>query len=45
MIAVVVGVYVSCAGGVGLDFLANNSLFAITAAGTSLNSSGRSSGG
>ncbi|MHC2336295.1 sensor histidine kinase [Bradyrhizobium sp. USDA 4454] len=34
MIAVGVGAYVSYAGGIGLDFLATNSLFAITAAGT-----------
>lgn len=34
VIAVGVGAYVSYAGGFGLDFLATNSLFAITAAGT-----------
>jgi len=34
VIAVGVGAYVSYAGGIGLDFLATNSLFAITAAGT-----------
>ncbi|WFU45428.1 histidine kinase dimerization/phosphoacceptor domain -containing protein (plasmid) [Bradyrhizobium sp. CB82] len=34
VIAVAVGGYVSYAGGIGLDFLATNSLFAITAAGT-----------
>ncbi|GGI30832.1 sensor histidine kinase [Bradyrhizobium guangdongense] len=35
-IAVAVGAYVSYAGSVGLDFLATNSLFAITAAGTAM---------
>ncbi|MGY3237546.1 MULTISPECIES: hypothetical protein [unclassified Bradyrhizobium] len=34
MIAVGVGACVSFAGGIGLDFLVTNSLFAITAAGT-----------
>ncbi|WP_439400385.1 hypothetical protein ACRQ5Q_43375 (plasmid) [Bradyrhizobium sp. PMVTL-01] len=34
LIAVAVGAYVSYAGGIGLDFLTTNSLFAITAAGT-----------
>lgn len=36
VIAVAVGAYLSYAGGVGLDFLATNALFAITAAGTAM---------